>query len=52
MDFFFANWQITKAQLALSTRLVGKGIEQYEARVESAEGMLKEDASTTKQDSK
>lgn len=52
VDFFLANWQITKAQLALSTRLVGKGIEQYEARMESAEGMLKEDASTTKQDSK
>lgn len=52
MDFFLANWQITKVQLALSTRLVGKGIEQYQERMESAEGMLREDGSETKADSR
>lgn len=52
VDFFLANWQITKVQLALSTRLVGKGIKQYEERMESAEGMLREDGLETSQDSK
>lgn len=51
-DFSLANWQITKIQLALSTRLVGKGIEQYQERVESAEGMLAEDALPKKRDNK
>lgn len=48
MDFFLANWQITKAQLALSTRLVGEGIKQYQERMENAENMLEEDGSETK----
>ena len=52
VDFFLANWQITKVQLALSTRLVGKGIKQYEERMESAEGMLREDGLETSQDSR
>lgn len=49
-DFFLANWQITKAALALSTRLVGSGIEEYQKRMESAESMIKEDASPKKAD--
>jgi hypothetical protein len=52
MDFFLANWQITKAQLALSTKLVGEGIKQYQERLESAAGMLAEDASGIKRDNK
>lgn len=52
VDFFLANWQLTKAQLALSMRLVGEGIKQYQERMESAENMLAEDALGTKQDSK
>ncbi len=42
VDFFLANWQITKAQLALSTRLVGEGIKQYQERMESAQDALTE----------
>lgn len=52
LDFFLANWQITKAQLALSTRLVGDGVEQYQERMESVENMLDADASGVKADSK
>ena len=52
VNFFFANWQITKVQLALSTRLVGEGIKQYQERMESAENMLVEDALPKKQDNK
>ena len=48
INFSFANWQITKAQLALSTKLVGDGIKQYQERMESAESMLDEDASPKK----
>lgn len=44
VNFFYANWQITKAQLALSTKLVGDGIKQYQERMESAESMLEADA--------
>ena len=42
VDFFLANWHITKAQLALSMRLVGDGIKQYQERMESAADALKE----------
>ena len=42
VDFFLANWQITKAQLALSMRLVGDGIKQYQERMESAQDALTE----------
>ena len=42
VDFFLANWQITKAQLALSMRLVGEGIKQYQERMESAQNALTE----------
>ena len=42
VDFFLANWQITKAQLALSMRLVGDGIKQYQERMESATDALTE----------
>lgn len=52
VDFFLANWQITKVQLALSTRLVGEGIKQYQERMESVENMLVEDAFPKKQDNK
>ena len=44
LDFFLADWQITKAELALSTRLVGEGIKEYQERMESAESMLEKDA--------
>ena len=40
VDFFLANWQITKAQLALSMKLVGEGIKQYQERMESAQDAL------------
>lgn len=52
VDFFLANWQITKAQLALSTKLVGDGVKQYQERMESVESMLEEDALGIKQDNK
>lgn len=52
LDFFLANWQITKAQLVLSTRLVGEGLKKYQERMESVENMLEKDASGTKQDNK
>lgn len=52
VDFFLANWQITKAQLALSTRLVGDGVKQYQERMESVESMLDQDALGIKQDNK
>ncbi len=42
VDFFLANWHITKAQLALSMRLVGDGIKQYQERMESAADALSE----------
>lgn len=42
VDFFLANWHITKAQLALSMKLVGDGIKQYQERMESATDALKE----------
>ena len=52
INFFLANWQITKVQLALSTRLVGEGIKQWQERMESAENMLVEDALPKKTDNK
>ena len=52
VNFFFANWQITKARLALSTMLVGNGIKQWQERMESSENMLAEDALPKKEDSK
>ena len=52
MDFFLANWQLTKVALALSTRLVGEGIKQYAERMESVANMLEKDALGIKEDSK
>lgn len=52
VNFSFANWQITKARLALSTMLVGNGIKQWQERMESSENMLGEDALPKKEDSK
>ena len=52
VNFFYANWQITKARLALSTMLVGNGIKQWQERMESAENMLDEDALPKKEDNK
>jgi hypothetical protein len=52
VDFFLANWQITKQALALSTRLVGEGIKQYAERMESAANMLEEDALGVKEENK
>lgn len=52
VNFLLANWQVTKARLALSTMLVGNGIKQYQERMESAENMLEEDALPKKEDNK
>lgn len=52
INFFLANWQITKVQLALSTRLVGEGIKQWQERMESVENMLAKDALPKKEDNK
>ena len=52
VNFLLANWQVTKARLALSTMLVGNGIKQYQERMESAENMLDEDALPKKEDNK
>lgn len=52
VDFFLANWQITKQALALSTRLVGDGIKQYAERMESVTNMLEKDASGIKEENK
>lgn len=52
VNFLLANWQVTKARLALSTMLVGNGIKQYQERMESAESMLEEDALPKKEDNK
>ena len=52
VNFFFANWQITKARLALSTMLVGNGIKQWQERMESSTNMLEEDALPKKEDNK
>ena len=52
-SFYFANWEIIKGILALSTRTVGEGIKQFAQRQESAENMLVEDAlPKKKEDSK
>lgn len=50
--FFYANWQITKARLALSTMSVGNGIKQWQERMESATNMLEEDALPKREDNK
>lgn len=50
MDFSLANWQITKAQLALSTRLIGEGMDEYRKRMESAKKQASEDGTATKAD--
>jgi hypothetical protein len=52
INFYMANWQITKVQLALSTKSVGEGIKQWQERMESAESMLAEDALPKKADNK
>lgn len=52
INFFLANWQVTKARLALSTMLVGNGINQQQERMESAESMLEQDALPKKEDNK
>ena len=52
INFFLANWQVTKARLALFTMSVGNGIKQYQERKESAENMLEEDALPKKEDNK
>lgn len=52
MDFFIANWQLTRQALALSMKLVGDGIKQYAERMESAANMLEKDASGIKEDDK
>lgn len=52
LDFFLANWQITKAQLVLSTRLVGEGLKDYTERMETVQDMLEKDASGVKRENK
>lgn len=52
VGFFYANWQITKARLALSMMSVGNGIKQWQERMESATNMLEEDALPKKEDNK
>lgn len=52
INFFLANWQLTKARLALSTMLVGNGISQQQERMASAESMLEEDALPKKEGDK
>ena len=52
INFSLANWQLTKARLALSMMLVGNGIKQQQERMESAENMLVEDALPKKEDNK
>lgn len=52
MDFFLANWQLTRQALALSMKLVGDGIKQYAEKMESVANMLEKDASGTKEDGK
>ena len=52
MDFFLANWQLTRQALALSMKLVGDGINQYAERMESVANMLEKDASGVKEDNK
>ena len=52
MDFFLANWQLTRQALALSMKLVGEGIKQYAERMESAANMLEKDASGIKEGDK
>lgn len=52
VNFLLANWQVTKARLALFTMLVGNGIKQHQERKESAENMLEEDALPKKEDNK
>ena len=52
VDFFLANWQLTKQALALSTRLVGEGIRQYAERMESVTNMLEKDALGIKEENK
>lgn len=52
VDFFLANWQLTKQALGLSTKLVGDGINDYAERQESAENMLEKDASGIKEEDK
>lgn len=47
-DFFIANLENLKLQLALSMRQVGEAVKQMQNRKESAEGMLDEDASPKK----
>lgn len=49
-SFYFANWEIIKGILALSTRTVGDGIKQFAERKESAESMLAEDALPKKEE--
>lgn len=48
--FYFANWDIIKGILALSTRSVGEGIMQFNEREASAESMVKEDATKKKEE--
>lgn len=49
-DFYIANLEVQKYLLALSMKQVGDAVEQKRKREESAEGMLEQDASQTKEE--
>lgn len=48
--FYFANWEIIKGLLVLSTKSVGDGIKEYQERMESAENMVETDASPKREE--
>lgn len=49
-SFYFANWEIIKGILALSTRSVGESIMQFNEREESAASMVREDATKKREE--
>ena len=52
LDFSLANWQTTNALRALSTRLIGEGMQEFQKRMESATKQASEDGTATKAESK
>lgn len=52
INFSSANWDLTKAQLAHSTNLIGEGLEDLQKRMESARKQAEEDAMKKNQESK
>jgi hypothetical protein len=52
VNFSYANWEYTKAQLAHSTNLIGSGLEEMQKRMESARKQAEADAIKKKQGDK